>query len=81
MPTKQSLLSGIRQGYIQSKLALIKVLHEFEIHLAERTPVPMKIKSSSLVYAAEGGVWIKLKKLNNNERISDQNRPNKYMCP
>lgn len=59
-------------------MALIKVLHEFEIHLAEETAVPMKIKPSSLVYAADGGVWIKLQKLNNNETTYDQRKSNKH---
>lgn len=73
------MILGIRQGYIQSKMVLVKVLLEFEIHLAERTPVPMKIKASSLVYAADGGVWIKLKKLNNKETNSNQNKPNMHV--
>ncbi|KAF9810969.1 hypothetical protein SFRURICE_001492 [Spodoptera frugiperda] len=54
---------GIRQGYIQSKMALIKVLHKYELILDQRTEVPMKIKNSSLVYAAQGGVWLKLRSL------------------
>ncbi|KAH9639263.1 hypothetical protein HF086_014127 [Spodoptera exigua] len=54
---------GIRQGYIQSKMALIKVLHKYELILDKRTEVPMKIKNSSLVYAAQGGVWLKLRSL------------------
>ncbi|CAB3249283.1 unnamed protein product [Arctia plantaginis] len=54
---------GIRQGYIQSKMALVKVLHKYELLLDDRTHVPMKIKNSSLVYAAEGGVWLKLRSL------------------
>lgn len=45
-------------------MALIKMLYEFELHLDEKTSVPMKIKPTSLVYAADGGVWIKLKKIN-----------------
>lgn len=55
--------TGVRQGYIQSKMALIKVLHKYELMLDERTAVPMKIKNSSLVYAADGGVWLKLRRL------------------
>ncbi|XP_047033943.1 probable cytochrome P450 6a14 [Helicoverpa zea] len=54
---------GVRQGYIQSKMALIKVLHKYELILDDRTEVPMKIKNSSLVYAAHGGVWLKLRRL------------------
>lgn len=54
---------GVRQGYIQSKMALIKVLQKYELLLDKRTAVPMKLKNSSLVYAAEGGVWLKLRKL------------------
>lgn len=44
-------------------MALIKILKEFELVLDTRTVVPINIKKSALVYAAEDGVWIKLKKL------------------
>ncbi|CAG9565553.1 unnamed protein product [Danaus chrysippus] len=54
---------GLRQGYIQSKLALVKLLHKYELLLDDRTAVPMKIKATSLACAADGGVWIRLKKL------------------
>ncbi|XP_059053420.1 probable cytochrome P450 6a13 [Achroia grisella] len=57
---------GARQGYIQSKLALIKMLQKYELVLDERTAVPLKLKTSCLVWAAEGGVWLKLRELNNN---------------
>ncbi|XP_030029643.2 probable cytochrome P450 6a14 [Manduca sexta] len=55
---------GIRQGYIQSKIALVMILHKYELLLDDRTPVPMRIKASSLVYGAECGVWLKLRRLN-----------------
>ncbi|XP_046971680.1 probable cytochrome P450 6a14 [Vanessa cardui] len=54
---------GLRQGYIQSKLALVKLLHNYELLLDDRTQVPTEIKVSSLACAAEGGVWLRLKKL------------------
>ncbi|XP_049877856.1 probable cytochrome P450 6a13 [Pectinophora gossypiella] len=54
---------GLRQGYIQSKMALVKLLHKYELTLDERTPVPIRIKASSMACAADGGVWINLKKL------------------
>ncbi|KAL0869039.1 hypothetical protein ABMA27_007356 [Loxostege sticticalis] len=54
---------GVRQGYIQSKMALVKILPKYELLLDERTLVPMRIKTSSLVPQAEGDVWIKLRKL------------------
>ncbi|CAG4954189.1 unnamed protein product [Parnassius apollo] len=54
---------GLRQGYVQSKLALVKLLHKYELSLDDRSPVPMKIKASSLACSADGGVWIKLIKL------------------
>ncbi|XP_052756629.1 cytochrome P450 6a2-like isoform X2 [Galleria mellonella] len=57
---------GVRQGYIQSKLALIKILQKYELLIDERTSVPLKLKTSCLVWAAEGGVWLKLRELNNN---------------
>nr|AHW57310.1 CYP6CT1 [Chilo suppressalis] len=54
---------GVRQGYIQSKLALVKILQEYELQLDQRTLVPMRIKTTSLVPQAEGDVWIKLRRL------------------
>ncbi|CAH0728504.1 unnamed protein product, partial [Brenthis ino] len=54
---------GLRQGYIQSKLALVRLLHKYELVLDDRTLVPMKIKASSLACAAQGDIWIRLKKL------------------
>ncbi|XP_063367313.1 probable cytochrome P450 6a14 [Cydia amplana] len=51
---------GLRQGYIQSKMALVKIINKYELILDKRTPVPMKLKASSLAYAANGGVWLKL---------------------
>ncbi|XP_045537777.1 probable cytochrome P450 6a14 [Papilio machaon] len=54
---------GLRQGYVESKLALVKLLHKYELILDERTPVPMKIKASALACVPDGGVWLKLRKL------------------
>ncbi|KAJ0173566.1 hypothetical protein K1T71_010715 [Dendrolimus kikuchii] len=54
---------GIRQGYIQTKMALVKILLKYELLLDERMTVPIKIKASSLVCAAEGGIWLKLRTL------------------
>lgn len=56
-------VSGLRQGYIQSKMALIKILNKYELILDDRTSVPMKVKASSMAYTADGGVWLKLKEL------------------
>ncbi|XP_047994460.1 probable cytochrome P450 6a14 [Leguminivora glycinivorella] len=56
---------GLRQGYIQSKMALVKILNKYELLLDKRTPVPMKLKASSLAYAANGGVWLKLRQIYN----------------
>lgn len=55
---------GLRQGYIQSKLALVKLLHNYELSLDDRMEVPLRLKASSLACAAQGDVWIGLKKLN-----------------
>jgi hypothetical protein len=57
------LFTGMKQGYLQSKLALIKVLQKYEISLDNKTDVPMKFKTSCLVPQSLKGVWIKLRKL------------------
>nr|QLI62168.1 cytochrome P450 19 [Streltzoviella insularis] len=54
---------GLRQGYIQSKMALVKLLNKYQLLLDKRTAVPIRLKASSLACAPEGGVWIKLEKL------------------
>ncbi|XP_047512689.1 probable cytochrome P450 6a13 [Pieris napi] len=54
---------GLRQGYIQSKMALVKLLTKYEFTLHEKTIEPLQIKPTSLACAAEGGVWINLKPL------------------
>ncbi|XP_023934742.1 probable cytochrome P450 6a14 [Bicyclus anynana] len=54
---------GLRQGYIQSKLALVKLLQTYELTMDARTQVPTKLKASALSCAAEGGIWIRLKKI------------------
>ncbi|KAI5633032.1 cytochrome p450 domain-containing protein [Phthorimaea operculella] len=54
---------GLRQGYIQSKLALVKLLNKYELSVDEKTQVPIRLKAGSMACAAEGGVWIKLRLL------------------
>ncbi|CAG9132853.1 unnamed protein product [Plutella xylostella] len=54
---------GLRQGYIQVKIALIKILQKYEIVLDERTAVPMRVKPTAMCCAPDGGVWVKLRKL------------------
>ncbi|CAK1542622.1 unnamed protein product [Leptosia nina] len=56
---------GVRQGYIQSKMALVKLLTKYELVLDERTKVPMPVKPTAFSCAPESGIWIKLKKLEN----------------
>ncbi|XP_072929801.1 probable cytochrome P450 6a13 [Epargyreus clarus] len=54
---------GIRQGYIQTKMALIKILQKYELLMDERTAVPFKLKATSLVNAPDSPIWLKLRKL------------------
>nr|ACZ97410.2 cytochrome P450 CYP6CT1 [Zygaena filipendulae] len=56
---------GLRQGYIQTKLALIMILQRYELLLDERTEIPIKVKKSSLTYAPETDIWLKLRKISN----------------
>ncbi|XP_047508405.1 probable cytochrome P450 6a23 isoform X1 [Pieris napi] len=53
---------GIRQGYIQSKMLLVKLLTKYELSLDEKTEDPIRIKATSFSCAPESGIWIKLKK-------------------
>ncbi|CAK1542623.1 unnamed protein product [Leptosia nina] len=54
---------GLRQGYIQSKMALVKLLSNYELLLDSKTQEPLRVKATSFPCAPEGGVWIKLRRL------------------
>ncbi|GBP91578.1 Probable cytochrome P450 6a14 [Eumeta japonica] len=62
---------GLRQGYIQSKMALVKILPKYELRINEKSPVPMKIKASSYACAADGDVWINLKEIRHQAEAAD----------
>lgn len=54
---------GMRFGLMQSKLALLKIIQNFEVSVTERTPIPMKFVPSSPFLAPLGGMWLNLKKI------------------
>ncbi|CAK1550484.1 unnamed protein product [Leptosia nina] len=56
---------GLRQGYIQSKSGLVKILSKYELSLDERTKVPLQINPKIMASSVDGGMFIKLKKLEN----------------
>ncbi|XP_041969448.1 cytochrome P450 6a2-like [Aricia agestis] len=55
---------GMRQGYLQSKMSLVRILMKYEMILDKRTEVPITNKVSALANASNTGIWIRLKELN-----------------
>ncbi|PSN34610.1 putative cytochrome P450 6a14 [Blattella germanica] len=45
-------------------VGLISVLSKYEVHVSEKTPVPLEFDSKSLVLAPVGGLWLKIKERN-----------------
>lgn len=55
---------GARFGLMQSKVAIVKLISNFEIQPCAKTTIPMKFVPSSPFLAPAGGMWLKLKKIN-----------------
>lgn len=53
----------MRFGLMQSKLAIAKLVQNFEIYPTDKTPTPMKFVPSAAFLAPVGGMWLKLKKI------------------
>lgn len=57
------IIIGMRFGLMQSKLAIVKLVQNFEFEPTEKTPIPMKFIPSSPFLSPVGGMWLKVKKL------------------
>lgn len=56
------MISGIRLGMIQTKVALISLLKEFEFSPCAKTPIPLKYSPRSIVQVPADGIYLKMKK-------------------
>lgn len=54
---------GMRFGLMQSKIAIVKLVSNFEILTTEKTTIPMKFVPSSPFLTPVGGMWLQMKKL------------------
>lgn len=54
---------GIRFGLMQSKIAVLKIIQNFELSPSDKTPIPMKFIASSPVLSPVGGMHLNLKKI------------------
>jgi cytochrome P450 family 6 len=54
---------GMRFGLMQSKIAIAKIVSNFEILPTEKTPIPMKFLPASPFLTPVGGMWLKLNKI------------------
>lgn len=54
---------GSRFGKMQVKLAIVKLLTNFEIKVCEKTPIPLKFKASAPFLAPVGDMHLELKRL------------------
>lgn len=56
---------GSRFGMMQTRICLSTLLDSFEFSVCEQTTVPLKFSPKGFILTAEGGVYLKLKKLKN----------------
>lgn len=55
---------GMRFGLMQSKVAIAKLLQNYELLTTDKTAIPIKFVPSSPFLTPDGGMWLKLKKIN-----------------
>ena len=53
----------MRFGLMQSKIGIAKLLMNYELHICEKSTVPMKFIPSSPFLAPVGGMWLNLKRI------------------
>lgn len=54
---------GYRFGILQVRIALVKLLQQFEVSTCSKTPIPMKYNPSRLLLAPINGIWLKFEKI------------------
>lgn len=52
---------GLRFANVQVKVALVKLISQFEFSVNERTRQPLEIDKNPTVMNIEGGVWLNIK--------------------
>lgn len=55
-----SFISGNQFALMESKLALVHLLSQFNIRVIAKTPLPMKIIQTGFNLSVEGGFWFGL---------------------
>lgn len=54
---------GYRFGILQVRIALVKLLQQFEFSTCPQTPIPMKYNPARLLLAPIDGIWLKVAKV------------------
>ncbi|XP_030758224.1 cytochrome P450 6a2-like [Sitophilus oryzae] len=52
------MCNGLRFGKLQSKVALVSLLRNFNFTLSEKTRIPIEFEKVSLILTVEGDVWL-----------------------
>lgn len=55
---------GSRFGLLETKVGIISVLDNFKVELHKKTKLPIKYVTNAFVLAVDGGVWLKISKVN-----------------
>jgi cytochrome P450 family 6 len=54
---------GSRFGYLQIKIALVKLLTNFDFKINEKTLIPMKFNTKAPFLRPDGGMWLDIERL------------------
>jgi cytochrome P450 len=51
---------GMRFALLESKVALVQLLSQFNLTVVTKTPIPIKISKKSFNITVDGGFWVGL---------------------
>lgn len=54
---------GYRFGVLQIKIALVKLLHNFEFSVSSNTSIPIKYNPTRLLLAPTDAIWLNVRKI------------------
>lgn len=59
------LISGARFAIYQTKIGLIKILQNYEVHVCEKTPIPYVLNPYAFIICPKGGLYLNIIKSKN----------------
>lgn len=56
------IFTGQRFGILQTKQAVVSLLHNYNISITDETKLPLKFATDSVIVTPEGGIYLRFEK-------------------